>query len=592
MESVLENNNKIKSLARNFIIAVVAVLTASLIRKLFLGALDDKVVWITFYPAVMVAAIFGGFSSGLLTAVFTIIIVTFKWNLFTETPFIDGDLGTISIIVFLLNCSLISGISEYSRRQKIKANIQKQKAEHASKAKSEFLANISHELRTPLNAILGFTHLMQDSGKIQNEELKSLKIIGRSGEHLLALINNVLDIAKIESGRTTKTEISFNLENMIYEVVQIMSKEAENKNLQLKTILKEDVPNYIRTDKQKLKQILLNLIGNAIKFTNSGQITLSLKKKMINEQMFLIMNVEDTGIGITKVDLERIFNPFEQSSNASTQKGTGLGLSISKQYANLLGGEITVKSEAGVGSNFSVEIPLVPSLSESSKQQSNKYYNVNSVVSGQTNFRILIVEDQIENWLLLKQIHEKIGLQVKVAENGHQGLEIFKEWQPHLIWMDIRMPVMNGLEATKKIRLLNNGKTVKIVGISAHVFKDEIQNILSAGMDDFIKKPYLFHEIYQCLNEQIGIDFIFNKTEPEIEQKPLQSNLFENIDIKLLQQLQIAIKNLNKKQMELAIHQIQKIDSEAAQTLLTHVHELKYTEIYRALNSYFNSKNI
>jgi len=278
-------NINLKIITQKIGIAIIAVLVASLIRKFFLGSLDDKVVWITYYPAVMIAAIIGGFFSGILTAIFTILVVIFQWNIFIDYPFIVGSIGTLSTIVFFINCSLISGISEYSRQQKIKANIQKEKAEQANKAKSNFLANISHELRTPLNAILGFTQLMQDNENIPKEEQKNLKIISNSGKHLLGLINNVLDIAKIEAGKTSKTEISFNFENMIFKVSEMMSLQAEAKKLKIKTVFKEDIPKYIKTDKQKLRQILINIIGNDIKFTNSGEIIFSIKKEIQNERL-------------------------------------------------------------------------------------------------------------------------------------------------------------------------------------------------------------------------------------------------------------------------------------------------------------------
>ena len=573
-----------KRFSQKIIIAIIAVLVESLIRKFLLGGLDDKVVWITFYPAVMIAAIIGGFFSGGLTAILTIIVVIFQWQFFTDTPFINWNIGIISTVVFFINCSLISGISEYSRQQRIKANIQKEKAERASEAKSNFLANISHELRTPLNAILGFTRLMKDNSNIPIEEHENLNIINRSGEHLLGLINNVLDIAKIEAGRTTKTESTINLENTIYEVIQLMAQQAEAKELQLKITFNESLPEYIKTDQLKLRQILINLIGNSIKFTEKGQVTIVIKCEKKNETDFLIIEVLDTGVEIRKEDLMKIFSPFGQSTNVTIQKGTGLGLTISKQFAELLGGSISVESEIGAGAKFIVNIPLITTQIGDEALHRNKFSGVKSIASGQPHFRILIVEDQIENWLLLKRIHEKIGIQVKIAENGLQGLEVFKEWRPDLIWMDVRMPVMDGLEATKEIRKLEYGNDVKIIGISAHVFKEEIKNVMSVGMDSFIKKPYQFHEIYECLNDKLSVEFNFNETKNEIEQKNLTPEMFENIDKQLLHELYTAIKNLNDEQIELAINKIQQIDSETSRILKSLTTNLKYTEIFRILN--------
>ena len=580
-----------RKIARRIIIAIVAVFIAAFIRKFFLGTLEEKVVWITFYPAVMIAALLGGFFSGFLAAILTVAIVYFQWQLFINTPFISDEIGAISAIVFLINCSLISAISEYSRQQKIKADFEKEKAERASQAKSTFLANMSHELRTPLNAVLGFTQLMQGNTNIPDEEQKNLKIINRSGKHLLGLINNVLDIAKIEAGQIEKDEISFHLENTIYEIIQIMSQNAEAKNLELKSYFQEKLPTYIETDKQKLKQILINLIGNAIKFTNTGKITLSVKKDIHNEHPRLIFEVEDTGVGIAPKDCEKIFKPFGQSTKLSAQKGTGLGLTISKQYAELLGGSISMESEIGVGSLFTVKIPLTIAVDNNITLQTNKFTNVKSIASGQKNFRILIVEDQVENWLLLQRIHEKIGIQVQVAENGLQGVEVFKKWNPHLIWMDVRMPVMNGLEATKKIRNLENGKEVKIIGISAHVFKDEIQNIMAMGMDSFMKKPYQFHEIYECLNQQLGVKFIFNDVEVKAEQKRLTIDMFENIDYNSVINLEKAIQNLNEEKIKDIINQISETDKELAKTLRFYTNQLKYTEIHHLLGQIKSEKN-
>ena len=413
---------KQKQIIQSIVIAIIAVLIASLIRMFFLSTLEDKVVWITFYPAVMIAAILGGLFSGMLTSVFTILIVIFQWHLFIDMPFIEGNIETISAIVFFLNCSIISAIAEYSRQQKIKANIQKDKAELANKAKSNFLANMSHELRTPLNAILGFTRLMKNNTNIPEKELENLKIIDRSGEHLLSLINNVLDIAKIESGETIKNEISFGLENIIYNITQIMHQQADVKNLQLKIDYQENLPSYVKTDKQKLEQILINLIGNAIKFTDKGVITLYLKKEFCNEQEFLFFEVEDSGCGIENKDIVEIFKPFIQGSNVSGQTGTGLGLTISKQYAELLGGTISVESKIGIGSKFLVKIPLITDGSSDILLQYDEFNNVKSIAPGQSHFRILIVEDQKENWLLLQRIHENVGLKVQIAENGLKGV--------------------------------------------------------------------------------------------------------------------------------------------------------------------------
>jgi signal transduction histidine kinase/CheY-like chemotaxis protein len=581
-----EENSK-TNILRVIILTTISVLIAILIRKLFLSTLENKVEWITFYPAVMVSAILGGFYSGLLTSALAAYIITFQWQLLVSSPFVSGNTGMISVSVFILNCILISAISEYSRRQKKKADREKDKAERANLAKSTFLANMSHELRTPLNAILGFTRLMQSNVNIPDDEHKNLTIINRSGEHLLGLINDVLDIAKIEAGQTEINQISFNVENVVYEIVNLMIQDVETRKLDFKTKIQKDLPRYIKTDIQKLRQILINLIGNAIKYTNQGSITLNIRKDIKNEQKFLIFDVEDTGIGIKKSDLEKIFKPFGQVDTNAIKKGTGLGLTLSKQYAELLGGSVLIESQIGTGSKFSVYIPLITSEREDLSTITNKFASVISIASGQPHKRILVVEDQIENWLLLQRIHENVGIQVKIAENGLQGVELFQEWQPHLIWMDVRMPVLDGFEATKKIRGLEKGQEVKIIGVSAHVFKDEIKNVMSVGMDSFIKKPYQFYEIYQRLNEQLGIVFEFDTIDNLADQKQLTVDMLKKAEKSDLVKLKTAIKNLNEHQIEDVINHVLGTDLELGQILMYYTKNLKYTEIYHFLNEYF-----
>ncbi len=528
----------LRDILRSFLIALVAVVIATLLRKYFLGALENKVAWITYYPAVMVAAIYGGFVSGLLTSVFTTFIAVFAWNFITNKPFIADNSDWIGLVVFLLNCILVSGIAEYTRRQ----TIAKERANKANRAKSIFLANMSHELRTPLNAILGFSRLMQQNENIPEDEQKNLQIINRSGEHLLSLINNVLDISKIEAGKIDINFSSFDFYNMLDDIFSMMIQRAEAKGLKLISQVGKDVPVLIQSDEVKLKQIIINLIGNAIKYTKEGHVKIlvnALKNESLDE-VTIVVEVTDTGVGISQNDLKNVFNPFFQGGDLLRNEGTGLGLAICKQYTELLQGGISVESIEGAGASFQVEVPvrIVKKLEPELHSDQLKM-----VVPSDMLYKVLIVEDQIENWLLLKKVLQKLLCEVVVAENGEQGIKEYKSFKPDLIFMDIRMPVMGGIEATRAIRELENGDKVKIIGISAHVFKEQEHEILTVGMDDFIKKPFQFSDISNCLEKHLKLTFFSDKMEEAkfVKQEKLLTNMFKAIDERIVDELFQAV---------------------------------------------------
>ena len=382
-------------------------------------------------------------------------------------------------------------------------------AEAANKAKSAFLANMSHELRTPLNAILGFSTLLRKDEQLSEGQRRNLDIINRSGEHLLTLINDVLEMAKIEAGRIKLEEAQFDLGDMVRDITDMMSIRASEKGLRLLIDQSSSFPRFILGDEARLRQILINLVGNAVKFTAEGGVTLRLGTRQ-NTIAHLRIEVEDTGPGIPAEDQQRIFEPFVQLGEHGVNKGTGLGLTITRQFVHLMGGSLTLESTPGKGSIFCVELPLkVAAPAEITKVMEPAHGDVISLLPGQQPYRILIVEDQEENQLLLARLMEIIGLPVKIAANGLEGIELFKSWQPQLIWMDRRMPLMDGLEATKAIRQLHGGKDVKIVAVTASAFVEQRAEMLEAGMDDFVRKPYRMNEIYECLAKQLGLKYSY-----------------------------------------------------------------------------------
>ena len=462
----------------------------------------------------------------------------------------------------------------------------KEKAEAASRAKSLFLANMSHELRTPMNAILGFSGLMQRDPNISGSQRESLEIINRSGDYLLRLINDVLDIAKIEAGRTELDITPFDLSALVRDITDMMHQRAEEKGLQLSIARSSYFPRLVRSDEAKLRQVITNLVGNAIKYTEQGAVTLRLKTKSIQETSWLIVEVQDTGIGIAPEDQARIFDAFVQAGKTNHHKGTGLGLAISYHFVQLLGGHLSLDSSLGQGSVFRAELPIElaneSDLSGAKPQQGT----VIGLEPKQTDYRILIVEDQLENTLLLKTILQGVGFQVETAKNGLEGLETFKRWAPHLIWMDRRMPVMDGIEATRRIRALANGHSVKIIALTASVFKEQQQEILDAGMDDLVRKPYKPDEIFACMHKHLGVRFVYQKESSGTEQTAdLTPTDLADVPETLREKLKESLILLDEDPIREAIDQIEEWNNGLGKKLRYYAENLEYAKIFQALES-------
>lgn len=394
----------------------------------------------------------------------------------------------------------------------------KETAENANRAKSEFLANMSHELRTPLNAILGFTQLMNRDPSLNSAQREHLAVIIRSGEHLLTLINDVLSMSKIEAGRTTLNENHFDLHRLLNSLEEMLQIKAQSKGLELIFECSPLVPQYVCTDESKLRQVLINLLGNAIKFTQTGTVILRVKineqqnaefSSLISTSYFLNFEIADTGPGIAPSDLEKLFKPFIQTKTGQqSHEGTGLGLSISQKFVRLMGGEITVSSVLGQGTIFTFDIAIrAEAISEMQTQQPKR--QVIGLEPNQPKYRILIVEDKLENRQLLVKILEPLGFDVREAKNGQEGVNIWETWEPHLIWMDMRMPVMDGYEATKKIKASCKGQATVIIALTASAFDEERSMVLSAGCNDFVRKPFREKVILDKMATHLGIRYVY-----------------------------------------------------------------------------------
>ena len=396
----------------------------------------------------------------------------------------------------------------------------KNQAEIANRAKSEFLANMSHELRTPLNAILGFSQLMERDTNLSSQQRNSLGIINRSGEHLLNLLNDVLEMSKIEAGRTTLSLTAFDLLLLLQTLQEMFQIRATAKNLSLQFNVADDVPQYILADESKLRQILINLLGNAIKFTQVGGVILTVARQIPDcnhdIRFKLQFTVQDTGKGIADAEQAHIFEPFVQTDiDAQSEDGTGLGLAISRQFARLMQGNIAFKSTVGKGSIFTLDILV--QLAESSQILStpNKP-RVIGIAPHQPEYRILVVDDKEANRELLVQFLTTVGLPTLTATNGQEAIELYEQWQPDLIWMDMRMPVMDGYEATKQIKGKGDNNTI-IIALTATAFEEERGKILEVGCDDLVRKPFKEEEIFDKMTEQLGIQYIYETELPTME---------------------------------------------------------------------------
>ena len=453
----------------------------------------------------------------------------------------------------------------------------KETADAANRAKSEFLANMSHELRTPLNAILGFSQLMSRNPAFASGS-SELGIIIRSGEHLLELINDILDMSKIEAGRITLNENSFDLYRLLDNLEEMLRLKADSKGLQLIFERTAEVPQYVQTDESKLRQVLINLLGNAIKFTEEGSVTLRVRREQGSreaggtrregdgenfsnnkqqttnnkqqttnnkQQTTIHFEVCDTGPGIAPEELDTLFAAFGQTETGrKSNQGTGLGLPISREFVQLMGGDITVSSILGSGTMFAfdIQVNLAQAIDIQTTQPTRK---VIGLAPDQPKYRILVVDDRLESRLLLVKLLSSMGFSVREAANGKEAIEQWESWEPHLIWMDMQMPVMDGYEATKKIKATTKGQGTAIIALTASAFEQERTVVLSVGCDDFMRKPFREEMFWEKMAEHLGVRYLYQESEENFQStihlrssddslNP-QSNIEQSLDVHLSQ---------------------------------------------------------
>jgi PAS domain S-box-containing protein len=402
------------------------------------------------------------------------------------------------------------------RRKLRESEVARLAAEKATMAKSEFLANMSHEIRTPMNAILGFSQLMQRDPDLTPRQHQQLATINRGGEHLLELINDILEMSKIEAGRITLNQDAFDLHTMFLDIEAMFRMATNNKQLSFSMEVAEDVPRYVRGDEGKLKQILINLLGNAVKFTATGGIILRAHAaKGDQRSLRLVVEVEDSGPGIPAAELPRLCKPFEQTTiGMRTKGGTGLGLAISREYAQMMGGDMAVVSTVGIGSLFRFDIVLEETDDAAVSRRKDDNRRVMGLAPGQPPWRILVVDDKEDNRELLAHLLQIVGFDIQAVCNGAEALEVFRAWKPHLILMDTHMPVMDGYEAINRIRAETHGKEVRIISVTASALTETKAEMIAAGADDFVGKPFRENELFDKIQALLPVEYLSEQTDP------------------------------------------------------------------------------
>ena len=474
-------------------------------------------------------------------------------------------------------------------------------AESASRAKSSFLANMSHEIRTPMNAVLGFAQLLWRDMGLTDHHREQITAILRSGEHLITIINDILEMARIESGRVSLNPIEFDLHQMLDDIERMFNLRAQSKNLHFKVEKEGNLPRCVLADNTKLRQVIINLLGNAMKFTpDNGTVVLRVNSTLEQDKMLCLhVEVQDTGIGISSEDLPRLFKPFFQAEPGRQMAGgTGLGLAISQEFVRLMGGELTVRSSERTGSVFQFDVSLSLGDDALLKSSEKAVQKVVCLKAGQPAYRILIVDDLLMNRVLLERVLVPVGFQIRMAEDGAEAVTLCREWLPHVVLMDLRMPRMDGYEACRLIRS-NHGTTVKIIVISASAFQENQQQAVEMGADAFMCKPFRPAELYEQIQKLIDVEYEYQELRMVAtgnpcadEDKPLTADDIARLPEELVKQLQEATSRADYEQMLALAEKMEACDSLLGNKVRKIIEQFDYQSLKNILSKQNTSNEL
>ncbi len=489
---------------------------------------------------------------------------------------VEISLGPIKTAEGILVSAAIRNVTDRKLAEQRIVNLNRRlevaarEAEAANRAKSVFLSTMSHEIRTPMNAILGYAQLLLRDPSLSEAAKENLAIIGHSGEHLLTLINDVLEVSQIEAGRIEQHLKPFNLSQLLQQLAATFRLRAQGKSIRFEMSMSGEPVDYIKGDEVKLRQILINLVGNSVKFTETGFVRLGVNLEPRNTVLWLTATVEDSGSGIGSEACADLFQPFHQTERRLTvTEGTGLGLYISRKYARLMGGDLTMTSQLGQGSRFVLSVPVEPS--QAPVDQGRSIPRVRRLAPGTVPPRILVADDHLENRDWMIKLLNSVGFLAIGVSDGLEALRAWREQSPELILMDVHMPNMDGLEATRRIKAHPEGETLPIIVTSASALDEDRKKIAAAGADAFLMKPVLENILFEKIGGFLNVTYEYDEpaaVAPSADQTNVSPAILTALSAMQLHELQEAVSSGNKKRLNQIIANVQSSGAQVAAATL------------------------